>query len=124
MGRERQMKTLAICMLAILTAIAFAMPGVVLSGEDDWYGLPDDSGRDEVLAYCGSCHSAMLVAHQGMSRTEWTKALERMRENHEMEPLDDEDNVLVLDYLTRHLPPENRIRRLQERGVTCSLVCR
>lgn len=118
------MKTLAICMLAILTAIAFAMPGAVLSGEDDWYGLPDDSGRDEVLAYCGSCHSAMLVAHQGMSRTEWTKALERMRENHEMEPLDSEDNVLVLDYLTRHLPPENRVRRLQERGVTCSLVCR
>ena len=47
-----------------------------------------------------------------------------MRVNHEMEPLDEEDNGLVLDYLTRHLPPENRIRRLEERGVTCSLVCR
>ena len=64
--------------------------------------LPDGKGREEMEAYCGACHSLRLVVQQGQSRDGWEELFEYMVEEHEMEPMPEEDYGLVLDYLTAH----------------------
>ena len=91
--------------------------GTTSDGADEYYGLPDDAGREEVMTYCGACHSVRLVAQQGLTHAEWAALLVSMYEDHEMEPLQDEDARLVLDYLGRHVGPENQKRQLRERGI-------
>ena len=91
--------------------------GRASDGLDDFFGLPDDAGREEVMTYCGACHSVRLVAQQGLARAQRTEVLVSMYEDHEMDPLEDEDARLILDYLGRHVGPENQKRRLRELGI-------
>ena len=92
--------------------------GTASDGMDEFFGLPEDAGREEVMTFCGACHSVRLVAQQGLTRAQWAELLVSMYEDHEMEPLEDEDARLVLDYLGRYVGPENQKRRLRERGVS------
>lgn len=69
-------------------------------------GLPPDTGRDEVEAYCGACHSLKLVVQQGLSRTDWEEVLVWMVEEHEMAPLEPVEHELVIDYLAKHVSIE------------------
>ncbi len=91
--------------------------GAASDGADEYFGLPDDAGREEAVAYCGACHSMKLVTQQGLTRAQWAEVLASMYEEHEMEPLEGEDARLVLDYLAAHVGPENRKQRLRERGI-------
>ncbi len=92
-------------------------PALQAAEEDEYYGLPEDAGREEVLAFCGSCHSLRLVIQQGLPRTEWADLLVWMYEEQEMEPLEPEEEVLVLDYLGKHVGPDSHKARLRERGI-------
>ena len=92
--------------------------GAASDGPDAYFGLPEDAGRTEVMTFCGSCHSLKLVAQEGLSRARWAELLVSMYQDYEMEPLEDEDARLVLDYLGRHAGPENRKRRLREPEVS------
>ena len=74
-------------------------------------------GREEVMAYCGTCHSMKLVAQQGLTRADWTDVLVEMYEEQDMEVLEKEDAKLILDYLSKHVGLENRKRRLEELGI-------
>lgn len=76
--------------------------------EDDYQGLPPGTGRDEVLGYCGSCHSMKLVTQQGLTRATWIEVLDWMVEEQEMPELDAEDQKLVLDYLEMFYGPDRR----------------
>lgn len=91
--------------------------GTASDGLDDYFGLPDDAGREEVMTYCGACHSVRLVAQQGLTRAQWAELLVSMYEDHEMDPLEDEDARLILDYLGRHVGPENQKLRLRALGI-------
>ncbi len=77
-------------------------------------GLPADTGRDEVEAYCGACHSLRLVVQQGLSRRDWEDTLVLMVEEHEMEPLEPKDHNLVVDYLTKHVSIDAWKKRLKQ----------
>ena len=101
----------------VLLAVAPLRPAQPAAEEDDYYGLPEDRGREEVLAYCGACHSLRLVIQQGLPRTEWADLLVWMYEEQEMEPLEPEEEVLVLDYLGKHVGPDSHKARLRERGI-------
>ena len=92
--------------------------GAASDGSDKYFGLPEEAGRKEVMTFCGTCHSLKLVAQEGLTRAQWAEVLVSMYEDHAMEPLGDEDAKLVLDYLGRHVGPENRKRRLRKRGVS------
>ena len=67
-----------------------------------WELLPDDIGKEETYFSCAGCHSIRLVAQQGMKRQDWEEVFEWMVDEQEMEPLDDDLEKLVLDYLTKH----------------------
>ena len=82
--------------------------GAASDGPDEYFGLPEDAGRKEVMTFCGACHSLKLVAQEGLTRAQWAELLMSMYQDYEMEPLEAEDARLVLDYLGRHVGPENR----------------
>ena len=69
-------------------------------------GLPPDTGRDEVEAYCGACHSLKIVVQQGLSRADWEDVLVWMVEEQEMQPLEPVEHELVIDYLAKHVSVE------------------
>ena len=92
--------------------------GAASDGADEYFGLPEHAGRKEVMAFCGTCHSLKLVAQEGLTRAQWAELLVSMYQDYEMEPLEDENARLVLDYLGRHVGPENRKRRSRGRGVS------
>ncbi len=86
---------------------------------EDWetFGLPDAPGREEVLIYCGACHSMALVVQQGLTRAQWADALDWMYEEQGMAVLEPEVETLVLDYLGTHVDPAGQKNRLRARGV-------
>ena len=109
------------CTLLRTALVAATIGSVFLFlGADDVYsegdeltemGLPPDTGRDEVAAYCDACHSLKLVVQQGLSRTAWEETIEWMVEEQEMEPLESDDYKLVLDYLAKHVSIEVRLKK-------------
>ncbi len=71
-------------------------------GDDEWQGLPEGPGREEVFYVCQACHSLAIVQQQGLDRESWDEVLKWMVAEQEMEPLEAEPLKLVLDYLTKH----------------------
>jgi cytochrome c len=70
--------------------------------EPDLALLPKGKGRDVVFYTCSVCHSIKLVAQQGLDRYRWGKTLEWMVEEQGMDRLDEENQQLVLDYLSEY----------------------
>ncbi len=64
--------------------------------------LPEGPGKEETFYACHGCHSFRLVAQQGLSRKHWDETLDWMVEEQGMPELDDEERVLILDYLEAH----------------------
>ena len=102
---------------ALALAIGLTVGAKIRADDDETFGLPDDPGRDEVIGYCGACHSMMLVLQQGQTRDGWAELLDWMYEEQGMAQLDAEEEGLVLDYLAKHVNPESQKQRLRERGI-------
>jgi len=82
------------------------------TGEAEEYGgLPEGLGREEVFYACQACHSLAIVKQQGLDRDSWDETLVWMVEEQEMAPLDPEDRKLILDYLTTHYGRDSSKRR-------------
>ncbi len=95
---------------AALVLVVALGGGIWAAAADEWDGLPDGAGREEVYGLCGACHSLMIVKQQGLSRESWGETLEWMVEEQGMPELDSETEGLVLDYLTIHYGPEHDAR--------------
>ena len=91
---------------------AATAPAAETDDEDDYQGLPPGEGRDEVLGFCGACHSMRLVTQQGLSRSIWDEVLDYMVEEQEMAELEPEDRKLILGYLARFYGPDRRARKM------------
>ena len=104
-------------MLPVGAALVLGAAGMGSGIPNEYFGLPDDTGREEVMAYCGACHSMKLVAQQGLTRADWADVLVEMYEEQDMEVLKVEDAKLILDYLAKHVGLDNRKRRLEELGI-------
>ena len=103
------MRTLGSAALAALAALGLAASSVPVRA-DPYAGMPRDKGREQVLVYCGPCHSLRLVAQQGLSRETWDETFVQMTKEHGMAPLPAGDRALVLEYLVKHLGPDHRWR--------------
>jgi hypothetical protein len=73
---------------------------------EDFGGLPEGPGREEVFYACNVCHSIRLVTQQRLPRRRWDELLDTMVEKQGMAPLPPEDRGLILDYLAGQLNPE------------------
>lgn len=100
-----------------LAVIILANTPAFVSADDENYGLPPGEGREEVLTYCGACHSLRLVVQQGLTRTGWADLLEWMYAEQGMSELSAEEEKRILDYLSENLGPEQQKQRLRDRGI-------
>lgn len=90
-------------MIIILLGAALVAPTSPLGAvEDELGGIPVAPGAEETYYTCAACHSFLLVAQQGLSRESWEETLDWMVEEQEMEPLDEPDRKLIVDYLTKY----------------------
>ncbi len=97
---------------ALSPVVPAAEPTTSGTGEaEDYGGLPEGLGREEVFYNCQACHSLAIVKQQGLDRDSWDEALVWMVEDQEMDPLDPEDRKLILDYLTTHYGRNSSKRR-------------
>ena len=104
--------------VGLTAALLLAGGGTAVgAAEDEYFGLPEDTGREEVIAYCGPCHSLKLVVQQGQTRAGWEEVLIWMYEEQEMPKLEAAEEKRLLDYLATHVNPESQKRRLRDRGI-------
>ena len=90
-----------VCVLTGITQVINAA-----DAENDWGGLPEGAGQEEVFYQCGSCHSLMLVKQQGLSRDRWEDTLVWMIEEQGMSRPTEKNWALILDYLSTHFGSE------------------
>lgn len=64
--------------------------------------MPKDTGRDLTYNLCSSCHSVLIVLHQGQNRHGWKDILTWMTEKQAMPALTKTDEEIVLNYLSKH----------------------
>jgi cytochrome c len=76
--------------------------GSAAAQEEDFGGLPEAPGREEVFYTCNACHSIRLVTQQRLSRQRWAQLLDWMVEKQGMAELAVEDRDLILDYLATY----------------------
>lgn len=102
---------------AALLALSFILPAPALAQQDEYYGLPEAPGREEVAIYCGACHSLMIVMQQGLDRESWDRLLVWMVEEQGMPELGTDERKLILDYLVEHVGPDTHKKRLRDSGI-------
>ena len=78
---------------------------------EEFGGLIEGPGREEVFYACQACHSLAIVKQQGLDRGSWDESLVEMVEEREMDPLDPEDRNLILDYLSTYYGRDSSKRR-------------
>ena len=78
---------------------------------EEFGGLIEGLGREEVFSPCQACHSLAIVKQQGLNRDSWDESLVEMVEEREMDPLDPEDRNLILDYLSTYYGRDSSKRR-------------
>jgi len=66
--------------------------------------LPPGPMQARVKAACTQCHNASRITEQHMSRTEWSKELEKMEGLGAV--ISDADRTGILNYLTRNFGPQ------------------
>ncbi len=98
---------MVVAALAVWGALSPVVPAAEQTtsetGEADEYGgLPEGLGREEVFYACQACHSLAIVKQQGLDRESWDETLVWMVEEQAMGPLNPEERKLVLDYLATH----------------------
>jgi hypothetical protein len=84
---------------AVLAALVLAPP---VAAQDDFGGLPEGPGREEVFYNCNQCHSLRTVTAQKLQRWRWEQLMDWMVTEQGMVELEPETRVLIVDYLVEH----------------------
>lgn len=74
---------------------------------DDWQGLPEGDGREQVFYNCVACHSMGTIMQQRLSRRWWVITIEKMIDEMGMLEPPEEEGELILDYLEMHFGPDS-----------------
>ena len=72
------------------------------TAQDDFGGLPEGPGQEEVFYNCGYCHSLRTVTNQNLQRWRWDQLLTWMVEEQGMAELEDDTRAVILEYLVAH----------------------
>ncbi len=77
-------------------------PAEGLAENADLALLPESPGKQETYDGCASCHSIKLVVQQGMDKDQWLETIEWMVEEQGMDPLENDLNQIISEYLATH----------------------
>lgn len=72
--------------------------------------LVQEEGVEIVEANCTSCHSARLIVQNRATREGWLNMIRWMQQTQNLWDLGENEEV-ILDYLSKHYPPEEKGRR-------------
>lgn len=64
--------------------------------------LAEGEGARETFAFCSPCHSAQIVAQQGLNRQAWDDMLVWMVEEQGMAEIPEPMRTVILDYLEKN----------------------
>jgi cytochrome c len=70
--------------------------------EYQFASLFDAPGVETTFYACTACHSEMIIAQQGLSRTHWDEMLEWMVEEQGMSEIAEPERTEIIDYLATH----------------------
>lgn len=87
-----------------------------VADEDEWLGLPEGEGREEVFYACQPCHSLKLVTQQGLDKYSWQETLEWMVEEQGMDQPEEEDLSLMLKYLSEFYGQDRKALNMEADG--------
>jgi hypothetical protein len=90
------------------------LPYIALA--DDFTEMPDEVGRLEVFVECSRCHSMQIVNQQGLPRSAWEKLMVWMVEEQGMTAMQEDKEMLVVDYLSKHYAPKVEQQQYQGRA--------
>lgn len=97
---------IAAALLAVALALGWGLPPPAAAQSwdraDEWQGLPEGEGREEVFYTCVACHSMATVMQQRLSRRWWDLTIERMVDDMGMVEPEQAERELILDYLEEH----------------------
>ncbi|MGF1659879.1 MAG: aldehyde dehydrogenase [Rubrimonas sp.] len=85
-----------------LSAAVFAILFAGAAPAADYGLLVNEPGAEVTYYSCIQCHSERIIAQQGLTRDRWADLLVWMVEEQGMQPLDEEDREIILDYLSTH----------------------
>ncbi len=100
--------------LASISFLAFGLIFAALSFDDvaqakapevaeNEFGLLKVAEGVETTFYaCTACHSEMIIAQQGLTRSGWDEMLVWMVEEQGMYEIEEPDRTVILDYLSTH----------------------
>jgi hypothetical protein len=88
-------------MLVWGAALAASLALPVLA-QDNFEGLPEGPGQEEVFYNCGTCHSLRTVTRQKLTQRRWDQLLTWMVEEQGMAEPDPETRAAILEYLVAH----------------------
>ena len=91
----------------LVAVLGFCAPAGRGAGvqEEDFGGLAEAPGREEVYYACDACHSIRLVTQQRLSRERWDQLLDWMVAEQGMAELTGEERRVILEYLATHYGP-------------------
>lgn len=81
-----------------------------LEMDDNVEVLVPGDGLEIVKANCTSCHSAKLIVQNRASREGWISIIRWMQKSQGLWELGENEEI-ILDYLAKHYPPEEKGRR-------------
>lgn len=93
--------------VAVSGAGLLAPAGALYDPDDEWEGLPEAKGREEVYFNCIACHSTAIIQQQRFSGRVWNEVLDWMVEEQGMHELDEQDRDLIIAYLVEHFGPDS-----------------
>jgi hypothetical protein len=76
-----------------------ALLALPAASEEDFGGLPEGEGREDVFYNCQACPSLRTLTQQSLPRSRWDQILDDMVHVHGMHELDEDERERVLDYL-------------------------
>jgi cytochrome c len=79
-----------------------ALLAVPAAAQDDFGGLVEGPGQEDVFYNCGTCHSLRTVTNQRLQRWRWDQLLTWMVDEQGMAELDPETRASILEYLVAH----------------------
>ena len=84
-------------------------------------GLKDDEGLMTVVTHCTACHSAQLVIQNRMNKERWNATIRWMQETQNLWDLGENQEIIV-NYLVKNYPPEEKGRRQNLKAVEWYLL--